>query len=82
MVMTAKGKHRKAKAHDVELAIAVAAAVPMSAIVALALGCYIGLSGSGVFAVSLLFTALLGVARNLRRDGARPLRRVSQEDRG
>lgn len=27
MVMTAKGKHRKAKAHDVELAIAVAAAV-------------------------------------------------------
>ena len=35
MVMTAKGKHRKAKAHDVELAIAVAAAVPMSAIIAL-----------------------------------------------
>lgn len=34
MVMTAKGKHRKAKAHDVELAIAVAAAVPMSAIIA------------------------------------------------
>lgn len=48
MAMTAKGKHRKAKAHDVELAIAVAAAVPMSAIIALALGCYIGLSGGGV----------------------------------
>lgn len=41
MAMTAKGKHRKAKAHDVELAIEVAAAVPMSAIIALALGCYI-----------------------------------------
>lgn len=79
MAMTAKGKHRKAKAHDVELAIEVAAAVPMSAIIALALGCYIGLSGSGVFAVSLLFTALLA---NLRRDGARPLRRVPQEHRG
>lgn len=37
MVMTAKGKHRKAKAHDVELAIAVA---PQQAPVLLAVDLY------------------------------------------
>ena len=33
----------------------------MAAIIALALGCYIGLSVSGVLAVAFLFTALLTI---------------------
>lgn len=46
---------------DGGLAIMVAAAAPMGAIVSLALGCYIGLSVSGVLAVTFLFTALLTI---------------------
>lgn len=68
MPMTAKGKHckgvhiaRKAAPHDVELSITVAAAVPTAAIIALALGCYIGLSAPGVLAVTFLFTVLLAI---------------------
>lgn len=68
MPMTSKGLHRKRDREgrkpmsgEVELTIAVASAVPMAAIVALALGCYIGLSVPGVFAVAFLFTALLTI---------------------
>lgn len=68
MPMTSKGLHRK-RDHEgrkpmsgkAELTIAVASAVPMAAIIALALGCYIGLSVLGVLAVSFLFTALLTI---------------------
>lgn len=63
--MTSKGLHRKRDhkgrkpmSGEVELTIAVASAVLIAAIVALALGCYIGLSAPGVFAVAFLFTAL------------------------
>lgn len=56
--MASKGMHRKARVRDVGLAIAVASAVPLSAIISLALGCYIGLSGTGVLAATLLFTAM------------------------
>lgn len=68
MPMTSKGLHRKRDhegrkpmSGEAELTIAVASAVPMAAIIALALGCYIGLSVPGVFAVSFLFTALLTI---------------------
>ena len=54
-------KGRKPMSGEVELPIAVASAVPMAAIIALALGCYIGLSVPGVLAVTFLFTALLTV---------------------
>lgn len=39
--------------------IAVAAAVPLAVIVALALGCYVGLNTTGVVMVSVGFTLLL-----------------------
>lgn len=52
---------RKVMVRDVQLAIAVVSALPMAVIIALALGCYIGLSIPGVLAFSLLFTALLTV---------------------
>lgn len=58
MAMASKGMHRKARVRDVELAIAVASAVPLSAIISLTLGCYIGLSGTGVLAATLLLTAM------------------------
>ena len=68
MPMASKGLHRKRDhkgrkpmSGEVELTIAVASAVPMAAIIALALGCYIGLSVSGVLAVAFLFTALLTI---------------------
>ena len=68
MPMTSKGLHRKCDhkgrkpmSGEVELTIAVASAVPMAAIIALALGCYIGLSVPGVFAVAFLFTALFTI---------------------
>ena len=68
MPMAPKGLHRKRDhkgrkpmSGEVELTIAVASAVPMAAIIALALGCYIGLSVSGVLAVTFLFTALLTI---------------------
>lgn len=68
MPMTSKGLHRKRDREgrkpmsgEAELTIAVASAVPMAAIIALALGCYIGLSVLGVLAVSFLFTALLTI---------------------
>lgn len=58
MPMTSKGLHRKRDREgrkpmsgEAELTIAVASAVPMAAIIALALGCYIGLSVLGVLAV-------------------------------
>lgn len=59
-----KGDHMgrvRAKANDAEFAIAVASAVPLAAIIAFALGCYVGLSVTGVFLVSFLFTVLLTV---------------------
>lgn len=66
--MTVKGRHRKGNhmgdkvySRDAELAIAVASAVSMAAIIALALGCYIGLSVSGVLAVSFLFIVLFTI---------------------
>lgn len=66
--MTSKGLHRKRDhegrkpmSGEAELTIAVASAVPMAAIVALALGCYIGLSALGVLAASVLFTALFTI---------------------
>lgn len=43
----------------VGLTIAVAAAVPLAVIVALALGCYVGLNTTGVVMVSVGFTLLL-----------------------
>lgn len=66
--MASKGLHRK-RDHkgrkpmfgEAELTIAVASAVPMAAIIALALGCYIGLSVPGVFAVTFLFIALFTI---------------------
>lgn len=68
MPMTSKGLHRKRDhegrkpmSGEAELTIAVASAVPMAAIIALALGCYIGLSVLGVLAVTFLFTALLTI---------------------
>lgn len=68
MPMASKGLHRKRDhkgrkpmSGEVELTIAVASAVPMAAIIALALGCYIGLSAPGVLAVTFLFTALLTI---------------------
>lgn len=65
MPMASNGLHRK-RDHkgrkpmlwEAELTIAVASAVPMAAIIALALGCYIGLSVPGMLAVTFLFTAL------------------------
>ena len=68
MPMASNGLHRK-RDHkgrkpmlwEAELTIAVASAVPMAAIIALALGCYIGLSVPGVLAVTFLFTALLTI---------------------
>lgn len=54
-------KGRKPMSGEVELTIVGASAVPMAAIIALALGCYIGLSVSGVLAVAFLFTALLTI---------------------
>lgn len=59
--MKSKGGHmaRNPRPIDGGLAIAVASAVPMAAIIALALGCYIGLSVPGMLAVTFLFTALL-----------------------
>lgn len=58
--MRLKGGHmaRKPRHLDGGLAIMVASAAPMGAIVALALGCYLGLNAGGVLAVSLLFTVL------------------------
>lgn len=68
MPMASKGLHRKRDhkgrkpmSWEAELTITVASAVPMAAIVALALGCYIGLSTPGVFTVTFLFTALLTI---------------------
>lgn len=52
---------RKPMLWEAELTIAVASAVPMAAIIALALGCYIGLSVPGMLAVTFLFTALLTI---------------------
>lgn len=68
MTMASNGLHRK-RDHkgrkpmlwEAELTIAVASAVPMAAIIALALGCYIGLSVPGMLAVTFLFTALLTI---------------------
>ncbi|MCR0594468.1 hypothetical protein MKC98_15970 [[Clostridium] innocuum] len=68
MPMASNGLHRK-RDHkgrkpmlwEAELTIAVASAVPMAAIIALALGCYIGLSVPGMLAVTFLFTALLTI---------------------
>lgn len=64
MTMASKGIHceRPCKGFGrkgVGLTIAVAAAVPLAVIVALALGCCIGLSATGVVAVSVVFTLLL-----------------------
>ena len=68
MPMASNGLHRKRDHNGVkpmlweaELTIAVASAVPMAAIIALALGCYIGLSVPGMLAVTFLFTALLTI---------------------
>lgn len=68
MPMASKGIHRrrdhkgrKPMSGEEELTITVASAVPMAAIIALALGCYIGLSVPGVLAVTFLFTALLTI---------------------
>ena len=41
------------------MAACTVSAVPMAAIIALALGCYIGLRVPGMLAVTFLFTALL-----------------------
>lgn len=61
--MKSKGGHmaRNPRPIDGGLAIMVAAAAPMAAIIALALGCYIGLSVPGMLAVTFLFTALLTI---------------------
>lgn len=55
--------HMARNPHPIDggLAIMVASAAPMGAIVALALGCYIGLSAPGVLTVALLFTALFTI---------------------
>lgn len=54
-------KGRKPMLWEAELTIAVASAVPMAAIIALALGCYIGLSAPEVLAVALMFAALFTI---------------------
>lgn len=90
MPMTSKGLHqkrdhkgRKSMSWEAELTITVASAVPMAAIVALALGCYIGLSVPGVFAVTFLFTALLTIYAVTVRGLCREYRkRIGGEHRG
>ena len=64
MPMASKGLHRERPCKGfgrkgVGLTIAVAAAVPLAVIVALALGCYVGLNTTGVVMVSVGFTLLL-----------------------
>lgn len=61
--MALKGLHRERPCKGfgrkgVGLTIAVATAVPLAVIVALALGCYVGLNSTGVVAVSVVFTLL------------------------
>ena len=61
MPMVSKGLHRERPCKGfgrkgVGLTIAVATAVPLAVIVALALGCYVGLNSTGV--VSVVFTLL------------------------
>ena len=63
MTMALKGLHRERPCKGfgrkgVGLTIAVATAVPLAVIVALALGCYVGLNSTGVVAVSVVFTLL------------------------
>lgn len=72
MPMASNGLHRK-RDHkgrkpmlwEAELTIAVASAVPMAAIIALALGCYIGLSVPGMLAVTFLLTIYAVTVRAL-----------------
>lgn len=66
MPMASKGLHRERPCKGfgrkgVGLTIAVAAAVPLAVIVALALGCYVGLNTTGVVMVSVGFTLLLTI---------------------
>ena len=58
-------KGRKPMLWEAELTIAVASAVPMAAIIALALGCYIGLSVPGVMTVTFLLTIYAVTVRAL-----------------
>lgn len=63
MTMALKGLHRERPCKGfgrkgVGLTIAVATAVPLAVIVALALGCYVGLNSTGVVAVSVVLTLL------------------------
>lgn len=90
MTMASKGlrrrrdhKGRKPMSWEAELTIAVASAVPMAAIIALALGCYIGLSVPGVLAVTFLFTAMLTIYAVTVRGLCREYRkRIGGEHRG
>ena len=66
MTMALKGLHRERPCKGfgrkgVGLTIAVATAVPLAVIVALALGCYVGLNSTGVVAVSVVFTLLFTI---------------------